>query len=142
MSLGGFALPDWIGLFGVGLLAVIVGEHFAFSSTASPFHWNWCVQCEGPASGPSLLSLLSSPSSQDMQSLHLLQPEQPCPCSVDGEKKDPAALNKGTNQSALLRLYCLLFSTFSSSACSSFGQGPTHHSFPKPSFPWAVPLLI
>lgn len=36
MSLGGFALPDWIGLFGVGLLAVIVGEHFAFSSTASP----------------------------------------------------------------------------------------------------------
>lgn len=87
MSLGGFALPGWIGLFGVGVLAVIVGEHFAFSSTAFPSIGIGAVQCEGPASGPSLLSLLSCPSSQDMQSLHLLQPEQPCPCSVDGEKR-------------------------------------------------------
>lgn len=90
MSLGGFALPDWIGLFGVGVLAVIVGEHFAFSSTAFPSIGIGAVQCEGSASGPSL----SCPSSEDMQSLHLLQPEQPCPVLWMG-KKGPCCFKQG-----------------------------------------------
>lgn len=59
MSLGGFALPDWIGLFGVGELAVIVGEHFAFCSSTFPSVGIGAVPREGPASGPSLLAVLS-----------------------------------------------------------------------------------